>query len=71
MDAGQQIRAVDGNGYGGHMSAEAAGINATLFALSSLSFKYPDAQILAERFHQLRAFALDHSEASAILAAID
>jgi hypothetical protein len=62
---------VDGNGYQGSMSAEAAGITATLFALSSLSFRYSDAELLAERFHQLRAFALDHPEAGAIFSAID
>lgn len=62
---------VAGNGYRGSMSAAAAGITATLFALSYLSFQYPDAELLAERFHQLRAFALDHPEAGAIFAAID
>jgi len=62
---------VEGNGYHGSLSAEAAGITATLFALSRLSFQHPEAELLAERFHQLREFALDHPEASGIFAAID
>ena len=63
--------AVDGNGYEGTMSAEAAGITATLFALSHLIFRFSNGERLAERFHQLREFALDHAEAGAIFAAID
>jgi hypothetical protein len=63
--------AVDGNGYQGTMSAEAAGIVATLFALSHLSFRHSHVERLAECFHQLRDFAADHAEASAIFAAID
>ncbi len=62
---------VYGNHYSGTMSAEAAGITATLFALSHLTFNYPDADVLIERFHQLRDFAADHAESSAIFAAID
>jgi hypothetical protein len=63
--------AVHGNGYAGIMSAEAAGICATLFALSHLSFRFTHVELFAERFHQLRDFAIDHPEASAIFAAID
>jgi hypothetical protein len=61
---------VDTNGFAGQMSADAAGITACLFALSHLSFQIEDERI-ANHFHQLRDFALDHAEASAILAAID
>ena len=61
---------VSGNGYEGEMSADAAGITACLFALSHLSFQIHDDSI-ASHYHQLREFALDHAEASAILAAID
>ena len=61
---------VDGNGFEGSMSADAAGIAACLFALSHLSFQIPDESI-ARHFHLLRDFALEHAEASAILAAID
>ncbi len=61
---------VEGNGFEGTMSAEAAGITACLFALSHLSFQI-EHESIAEHYHQLRDFALDHAEASLILAAID
>jgi hypothetical protein len=60
----------DGNGYDGHMSAEAAGITVTLFAMSRLSFRY-QADTFADHFHWLRDFVSDHPEASEIFAAID
>jgi hypothetical protein len=59
------------NGYSGSMSAQAAGIVATMFTLSNLSFAYPEAPQLADQFHLLRDFALDHKEAGAIFAATD
>jgi len=62
------------NGYQGEMSSDALGITATLFALSHLSFRYQghrDGSRLAEHFHWLRDFALDHEEATEIFAAID
>jgi hypothetical protein len=58
------------NGYRGEVSAEAAGIIATLFALSHLSFRH-DADQLSERYMQLYEFAGDHPEASEIFQAID
>jgi Antirestriction protein len=61
---------VDSNGFEGQMSADAAGITACLFALSHLSFQIQHESI-ATHFHQLRDFALEHAEASVILAAID
>jgi Antirestriction protein len=61
---------VDGNGFEGAMSADAAGITACLFALSHLSFQIRNDSI-ANHYHQLRDFALEHAEAGAILAAID
>ena len=61
---------VDTNGFEGQMSADAAGITACLFALSHLSFQIQHESI-ASHFHRLRNFALEHAEASAILAAID
>jgi Antirestriction protein len=61
---------VDGNGFKGAMSADAAGITACLFALSHLSFRISE-DCIADRFHLLRDFALSHREARAILAAID
>ena len=58
------------NGYEGDVSADAAGIIATLFALSHLSFKY-ESDLLAEGYSRLYAFAADHPEASEIFQAID
>ena len=50
---------------------EAAGIIATLYARSQLSFQYPTRDRFATRFHQLWVYALDHAQAEAIFAAID
>jgi len=61
---------VEGNGFEGPMSADAAGITACLFALSHLSFQISNDSI-ANHYHHLRDFALEHAEAGAILAAID
>ena len=62
---------IEGNGYCGRFDAKGAGIVATLFALSLLSFRHPDFDRFAERFHQLRDFALERHDAREILAAID
>ena len=59
------------NGFDGTVSGEVAGIIATLYTLSNLSFEYQDADCLAERFHQLRDFAIEHEQSHDILAAID
>ena len=58
------------NGYQGEVSAEAAGIIATLFALSHLSFRH-EADQLADAYARLYAFAGDHAEAGEIFKAID
>jgi len=60
----------DGNGFEGALSADAAGIVATLFALSHLSFRYPR-DLLAESYERLADFAAGHAEAGAIYRAID
>lgn len=52
------------------MSADAAGIMATLYALCELCYQ-PQGSHLVEQYHALREFALDHVEAAAIFAAID
>ena len=62
---------VQGNDFEGTMSADAAGITATLFTLSELSFRFQRAEVLGNRFHQLRDFAADHAEAALIFRAID
>ena len=61
---------VESNGFEGQMSADATGITSCLFALSHLSFQI-EHESIASHFLKLRDFALDHAEASAILAAID
>ena len=58
------------NGYQGVVSAEAAGLIATLFALSHLSFRHESDQ-LDEAYLRLYAFAGDHPEAGEIFKAID
>lgn len=60
----------DGNGYEGEVSAGAAGIIATLFAFSHLSFRH-DADELATGFARLHAYADGHPEAREIFSAID
>ncbi|WP_427183796.1 antirestriction protein [Bordetella bronchialis] len=52
------------------MSADAAGIVATLYALSELCQR-PQGADLVDKYYALREFASVHAEASAILAAID
>ena len=62
--------ACSGNGWQGDVSAEAAGIIATLFAFSHLSFHHADDQ-LVEGYARLYEFAGDHPEAAEIFQAID
>lgn len=64
------LLAVDGNGFEGEMSPDAAGIVASLFALCSLAAQTEEDQHI-ELYHALRAYALEHAEARLILAAID
>lgn len=59
----------EGNHYQGFMSADAAGITATLFALCHLAS--PDEDDLINAYHLLREFAIEHAEGQEILAAID
>lgn len=63
------------NGWTGQLTAEAMGIVACLFVLSSLSCQLYerglDNKMATENYHKLRDYALDHAEASAIFAAID
>lgn len=58
------------NGYMGEVSAEAAGIIATLFALSHLSF-WHEVDQLSDGYIRLYEFAGDHPEAGEIFKAID
>ena len=60
------------NGFSGVLSADALGITSCLFVFSHLSFGGDAlADTCAEQFHLLRDFAIDHADASLILAAID
>jgi hypothetical protein len=61
---------VEGNDYEGSLSADAAGIVVSLFALCRLSAQYQSGTFV-EHYHCLRDFALDHAECRAIFAAID
>lgn len=56
--------------YRGEVSAEAAGIIATLFAFSHLSFRY-ESDRLAEGYQRLHSYSAYHREASEIFQAID
>ena len=60
----------NGNGYEGIMTADAAGIVSTLFAINQLAAESPS-DAIADLYYQVRDFAAKHPEARAILAAID
>jgi hypothetical protein len=72
--AGRLRLEVDGNGYSGEVSADAAGIVATLFALGQLAAEIQgtdEADALIDRYHFLREFVDGHAEAGSIFRAID
>lgn len=56
--------------FHGEVSAEAAGIIATMFAFSHLSFQFQHDR-LAEGYKRLYAYSADHPEAAEIFQAID
>ena len=65
---------VEGNGYEGSMSADAAGIVACMFALGQLMHQVEDEAArdhLVEQYHALHSFAVFHPESGAICRAID
>ena len=57
-------------GFQGDVSAEAAGIIATLFTFSHLSFQY-QSELLPGGYGRLHNYSADHPEASEIFQAID
>ena len=59
-----------GNGFSGEVSADAAGIIATLCTFNALSWSTRQDKFI-ESFYLLREFALNHAENGEILAAID
>lgn len=71
--SGQSYQVSCENGYEGTLSADALGITACLYAYSHLSFSSNPAfaEICANHYHWLRAYMLEHTEASKILGAID
>jgi hypothetical protein len=70
-DTGRSFRiSCESNGYQGKLPAEAAGIVATLFALSHLSMRY-NSDHLSEGYARLYAYTAQHCEAGEIFQAID
>ena len=59
-----------GNYYEGEMSADAAGITASLYAINHLA-NATEEDVFINAYHHLRDFARDHAEADQIFAAID
>lgn len=60
----------DGNGFSGDVSADAAGLIATLFMLGHMHEKYGEDQF-AQLYAWASAYAAQHSEAGTIGAALD
>lgn len=58
------------NYYEGEMSADAAGITASLYTLSHLA-NTTEEDALINAYHLLRDFAIEHAEGQEILSAID
>jgi hypothetical protein len=58
------------NMFCGALSAEAAGIVATLYGLCQIANSTEEDHLI-EKYHALREFALTHAEGEAILCAID
>jgi hypothetical protein len=58
------------NGFIGEMSADAAGIVASLFALCDLANRVGEDKMI-DQYHWLRDFAIGHAESRSIMGAID
>ena len=61
---------VPGNYFDGELNGDAAGIVATLFALSHLA-ELKGSELLIDRYHELLAYSRSHEEAGLISSAID
>jgi len=61
---------VPGNYFRGHVSCDAAGIIASLHALSVAAFN-TELDDIIESFHRLRDYALNHDESDLIMSAIN
>jgi len=68
---------VDGNGYSGDVSADAAGIVFSLFTLGAMASRAAERNdddglvLFSMRYHQLLDYAHGHAERAAIMSAID
>lgn len=75
-EPGELHLVVEGNGFSGSMSADAAGLVVTSFAINYLMHNLTDVdckqvEALTALYFQTREFALDHAEAKIICQAID
>jgi hypothetical protein len=61
---------VAGNGYEGTLSADAAGIIASLYVVNELCWA-DQSEKMINHYYQLRDFAAEHAESSEIFSAID
>lgn len=61
---------VNTNGFLGELSADAAGIVASLFALCDLANRVGEDKMI-NQYHWLRDFAIEHAESGLIMGAID
>ena len=72
---GETVEIESPNGTQVKVSDEAAGMFATMFALSHLAFHVAerggDTDHITNQYWLLRAYAVDHAEAPAIIAAVD
>lgn len=59
------------NGFDHMVSAETAGVIAMIYVLNGLMWRAPEAQVLADRYQQLREYAKGLPDCSLIFAAID
>jgi len=59
-----------GNYFTGEMSADAAGIVASLFTLCEMANRFVDDKLI-NQYHWLRDFSIEHAEAGLIMSAID
>lgn len=69
---GEGFHVICENGFEGVLSADAFGITVCGYAYGNLSFRVDAfAEVCAEHYHRLRAFALVHVDSGQILAAWD
>ena len=62
---------VQGNGYAGCLSPDAAGIVSCLLVINQLCWENPEDEKMIDQYYLLRDFALEHVEAQEIFGAID